>query len=161
MSWIIREATTMDAAALGHVHVECWRETYAHLLSESFLGALDPVTRGERWAEVLAKPRPDERVVVLEVDGALRGFAWSGASHDEDEPRPLTLYALYLYATEYGSGAGQSLFDAVIGEAPASLWVAEDNPRAQAFYVRNGFAFDGTTKIEPRWENLREVRMVR
>ena len=161
MSWNIRKATTQDAAALGRVHVECWREAYRHLLSERFLGALDPATRGDRWAEVLAKPRPDESVFVLEVDGELRGFAWSGASHDEDAPRPLTLYALYVYATEYGSGAGQALFDAVIGDAPSSLWVAEDNPRAQAFYMRNGFALDGTTKTEPQWEDLREARMLR
>ena len=161
MSRVIRPAEPRDAAALGRVHVECWREAYAHLLSEEFRGALDPVARGEGWSTVLAKPRADERVSVLDVDGELRGFAWSGRDPDDDAPRSTGLYALYVYATEYGTGAGQDLLDAVLGDAPATLWVATDNPRAQAFYRRNGFTLDGTEKTEPTWENLRESRMVR
>jgi hypothetical protein len=30
------------------------------------------------------------------------------------------------------------LLDAAVGSAPAFLWVAVDNPRAHAFYARNG-----------------------
>ena len=151
----------MDAAALGHLHVECWREAYAHLLSERFLADLDPVERGDRWAVMLAKPRPGERVFVLDVDGELRGFASSGPAHDDDPPRDRALYTLYLLETEYGSGAGQQLLDAVLGDAPAYLWVADENPRATAFYRRNGFTLDGVSKEGPRSERLLELRMVR
>jgi hypothetical protein len=42
--------------------------------------------------------------------------------------------------------------------APATLWVADPNPRAQAFYRKNGFVADGTVKTE---DDVREVRMVR
>lgn len=161
MSRVIRPAEPRDAAALGRVHVECWREAYAHLLTEEFLAGLDPQQRGERWSAMLADPRADDRVAVLEVDGGLRGFAMAGSSVDDDAPRATSLYALYVFATEYGTGAGQQLLDAVLGDEPASLWVATDNPRAQAFYRRNGFALDGTEKVEPTWEDLRESRMVR
>jgi len=161
MSRDIREATTLDATALGYLHVECWREAYAHLLSPQFLDGLDPVARGEGWARQLSRPRPDERVFVLEVDGELRGFASSGRAHDEDPPRDRALYTLYVLATEYGSGAGQQLLDAVLGDDPAYLWVADENPRATAFYRRNGFILDGVSKEGPRSERLLELRMVR
>ncbi len=41
------------------------------------------------------------------------------------------------------------------------LWVASENPRAIAFYRRNGFPLDGAQKIEKQWENMESVRMVR
>ncbi|MCS6582511.1 GNAT family N-acetyltransferase [Curtobacterium citreum] len=39
--------------------------------------------------------------------------------------------------------AVQALLDTVLADRPASLWVAADNPRAHAFYRRNGFTPDG------------------
>ncbi|TBN57884.1 GNAT family N-acetyltransferase [Glaciihabitans arcticus] len=161
MSRVIRPAEIRDAPALGRVHVECWRESYGHFLSPGFLAELDPVARGERWIRTLGEPRADDRVAVLEVDGELRGFAMSGATVDEDAPRAHQVYAIYQYATEHGSGSGAELLDAVIGDEPASLWVAELNPRAHSFYRRNGFDFDGTRKVEPSWEDLVELRMIR
>jgi RimJ/RimL family protein N-acetyltransferase len=38
--------------------------------------------------------------------------------------------------------------------------VLADNPRAQAFYRRNGFAPDGSEKFDEQWE-VTEVRFVR
>ena len=151
----------MDGAALGRVHVECWRQAYAHVLSAEFLARLDPVARGEQWQRFLSRPRPDTTLRVLEVDGELRGFAMCGPSVEDPPARDIQLYSIYQFASEHGSGSGQLLLDAVIGDAPAELWVAEDNPRAIAFYRRNGFELDGTQKYEPDWENLSEVRMVR
>ena len=158
---LVREATAMDGAALGHVHVECWRQAYSHVLSAEFLARLDPAARGEQWERFLAKPRPEHRVNVLEVDGELRGFAMSGPSVEDPPVRDIQLYSIYQFASEHGSGSGQLLLEAAVGDAPAELWVAEDNPRAIAFYRRNGFELDGTQKNEPEWENLSEVRMVR
>jgi predicted GNAT family N-acyltransferase len=51
------------------------------------------------------------------------------------------------------------LLEAVIDSAePAALWVADPNPRAQAFYRKHGFAADGTARFE---DGVREIRMVR
>jgi L-amino acid N-acyltransferase YncA len=161
MSWLVRPAKVMDAATIGRIHVECWRQAYGHFLSAEFLAALDPVTRGEGWARMLAEDRPGENVAVLEVDGEIRGFAASGPNVDEDATTELQVYSVYQLETEHGSGSGQALLDAVVGAKPASLWVAELNTRAQAFYLRNGFRFDGTSKQESRWENLVELRMTR
>lgn len=45
------------------------------------------------------------------------------------------LYVLYVLAAEHGTGVGAALLDAVVhpGESVV-LWVADPNPRAQAFY---------------------------
>jgi GNAT superfamily N-acetyltransferase len=95
------------------------------------------------------------------VDGAPRGFALAGDSEEADAPRALQLFILYQYATEHGTGTGQALLDAVIGDEPAFLWTAEENPRAIAFYRRNGFEPDGARVVSASWENLAEIRMVR
>lgn len=48
-----------------------------------------------------------------------------------------------------------------LDDAPAFLCVAAVNPRAQAFYRRNGFEFDGTEKPDDRVPTFLERRMVR
>jgi hypothetical protein len=54
---------------------------------------------------------------------------------------------------------GKALLDAVVapGET-AALWVADPNPRAQAFYRKHVFVPDGVSQTE---DNVREIRMVR
>ncbi|MGO2359488.1 MAG: GNAT family N-acetyltransferase [Brachybacterium tyrofermentans] len=44
---------------------------------------------------------------------------------------------------------------------PASVWVAEDNPRARRFYEKLGFTPDGATQVEEQLANIRDLRMVR
>ena len=39
-----------------------------------------------------------------------------------------------------------------------ALWVADPNPRAQAFYRKHGFVADGSAQVEG---GVREIRMVR
>jgi GNAT superfamily N-acetyltransferase len=108
---------------------------------------------------VLADPGPP--VVVAEVAGEVVGFAQAVPSRDDPPVRPLELTVLYLRAAQHGSGLGQELLDAVVGDQPASLWVAEQNPRARRFYERNGFTSDGAREVLESWEGLVEVRLVR
>ncbi|MCH8564241.1 hypothetical protein LTH96_00615 [Nesterenkonia sp. LB17] len=44
---------------------------------------------------------------------------------------------------------------------PVSLWVAKQNPRAMAFYRRNGFRCDGTEKRDPGASAITDIPMVR
>lgn len=41
------------------------------------------------------------------------------------------------------------------------LWVALENPRAIAFYRRNGFEFDGAEETDPAAPAIIDARMVR
>ncbi len=54
---------------------------------------------------------------------------------------------------------GPALLEAVVDpEESVALWVADPNPRAQAFYRKHGFVADGTVQVE---DGVREIRMVR
>jgi ribosomal protein S18 acetylase RimI-like enzyme len=53
---------------------------------------------------------------------------------------------------------GHALLTRAIGDAPAYLWMLKGNDRAQRFYERHGFAFDGTEKTCPEGIDARMVR---
>jgi ribosomal protein S18 acetylase RimI-like enzyme len=154
----VRSARPSDAAALAAVHVACWRETYAHLLSAAFLAAIDTGEKARMWRRALE--RGPGRVHVAEADGEVVGLVAVRAGGPE-APRELELALLYLRAAHHGSGLGQALLDAAVGARPAFVWVAEDNPRARAFYLRNGFRPDSARQVVEQWEDMAEVRLVR
>lgn len=161
MDFDVREARLEDAAAIAAVHNASWRETYSGRVPESFLGEGALERRTSMWTRLLTDPGDRRAFVVRDGDGAIVGFAASGPSHEDNAPRELELYMIYLLATAHGSGAGQRLLDAVLGDRPAMLWVAQDNPRASAFYAKNGFVDDGTRKEEPGLEGFVHLRLVR
>ncbi|WP_349827820.1 GNAT family N-acetyltransferase [Brevibacterium litoralis] len=161
------------APALARVHIDAWRETYSgrfderHFSEEAYTGRL------RMWERILGgDPGPSgrpPRVAVAASDDEPVGFALAGPSRDEDLADTDELFALYVLARLHGSGAGQALLDAVLGPGPgeapepevdrqpASLWVLQDNPRAEAFYAKNGFVYDGHSRTE---DGHTEVRMI-
>jgi GNAT superfamily N-acetyltransferase len=151
----VREARPEEAELIAELQRTGWREAYAHLLSPRFLAALPVHT--EMFRDGIAR---GANLRVAEVDGEVVGYALAGRAPDGD-PRDLQLWHLYQLARAHGSGTGQALLDAVLGDRPAQLWTAEDNPRANAFYARNGFVPDGARKVEAEWEGLVAIRMVR
>jgi len=146
---------------MANVHVRCWRETYRGLMSDAVLDDPDLPGRRERfWTVALTDERyRDNRAAVAERNGELIGLAMSGPPLDDAARWARQLYVLYVLAAHHGTGAGQLLLQAVIapGES-AALWVADPNPRAQAFYRGQGFVADGTVQVE---HGVREIRMVR
>ncbi|WP_431221024.1 GNAT family N-acetyltransferase [Leifsonia xyli] len=139
----VRSATPADADGIARVHVTAWREAYAERLAAEFLASLDESRIARNWEDILADGVT--RGYVAERDGTIVGWATSGPGRDDDAPRGLELEGIYVLASAYGSGAGQRLLDAAIGDAPAYLWVMDGNARAEAFYRRNGFGRDGGT----------------
>lgn len=161
-SFTIRSAEPVDAEAVTRMHLQAWREAYGHLLSADFFAAAEarvPAQVEQRRARFARGPGA---MIAVDGDGAVVGVAHAGAAQGEDAPAGRELYLIYALRHVHGSGVGQALLDGVLGAAPAFLWVLEDNPRAQAFYRRNGFEPDGTRTLLPdEWENLPEIRMVR
>jgi GNAT superfamily N-acetyltransferase len=156
----VRAAGLADARAIAEVHVQAWREAYARLLPRDALARLSVDQRELRWKEIL--PLSAATIWVATDDERVVGFAGAGPARDADAPRELELQSIYLLASHYGTGAGQRLLEGVLGDARASLWVADDNPRARAFYARNGFLPDGTTKLGPlAGTEILEARLVR
>ena len=155
----VRRATVDDAGGIARVHIQSWRETYTPLVEPGELDDLSVERRTERWATNLAG---GAEVWVAESDGAVIGFSGVGGGNHEEHPRPLELGALYVLADHHGSGAGQALLDAAIGDAPAFLFVADRNPRATRFYQRNRFVFDGVSEEFPLVRTpIVSLRMVR
>ena len=164
MDFTLREPTVDDAASLADLHVSTWREAYTHLLPHDYFSSEYVEGRHRMWQHVLTHPRDDVDVRVAESNGSLVGFAWAGpgiGTGDEAPPRQRQLYAIYLAESHHGSGAAQALLDETIGAGPAMLWAARQNPRATAFYARNGFVLDGAEQVDPHAPSMTDARMVR
>lgn len=164
MTFTLRAPVPADAAECAELHVAVWREAYAHLLPEGYFDDEFVEARHRMWTRLTESPRDDVVVRVAEEGGRIIGFAVSGrpiGPFADEAPRDRQLYMLYLAASHHGGGAGQALLDAVLGDEPAQLWVARDNPRAIAFYRRNGFVLDGVEHVDADAGGLVELRMVR
>ena len=156
----VRRATVDDARGIAEVHVTAWREAYAGRMPADFLASLDVDRRAAGWSRILERGETDAFVAVR--DGTIVGWATAGRGRDDDAPRDRELEGIYLLASAYGSGAGQQLLDAAVGDAPAYLWVMDGNGRAEAFYRRNGFTRDGATMTHPAGDaTVLAVRMTR
>ena len=146
---------------MARVNVRCWQETYRGLMSDAVLDDPGFVAARERfWTSALTDERyRDNRVAVAERDSKLIGIAMSGPAPDDEVAWDRQLYVLYVAAADHGTGAGPALLNAVLDpDESVALWVADPNPRAQAFYRRHGFIADGANQVEG---GVREIRMVR
>ncbi|MGY4542780.1 GNAT superfamily N-acetyltransferase [Arthrobacter sp. UYNi723] len=161
----VRYARVEDAAEMARVNVRSWREAYRGVMADHVLDDPGlPAARDRFWTAMLSDERyRANRVAVAERDGevigiAMAGTAMAGPSQAESQ-WGTQLFVLYVVAAEHGTGAGAALLDAVVGpDDSAALWVADPNPRAQAFYRKRGFVADGTVNVE---DGVREIRMVR
>lgn len=143
------------------MHLQCHEEAYGRHLPPEFF-AMRRASLPGRVENFRAALTAGDIPMLAYDAGGLVGVAGSGAARDAGAPVGLELRWIYTLERVLGCGVGQLLLDAVIGMRAAYLWVLEDNPRAQAFYARNGFAFDGAAKaMPPEWHSLPEVRMVR
>ncbi|MCX6500425.1 MAG: GNAT family N-acetyltransferase [Arthrobacter sp.] len=164
MAITLREPTLPDAPQIAKLHVATWREAYSHLLPAEFFTEDHVQGRHVMWHRILGNPRQDWNIRIAEHNAQVVGFAFAGPSYGgegQDLPRDRQLFSLYVSAIHHGAGVGQSLLDAAVGDGPAMLWVAKDNPRAVAFYRRNGFAFDGTEQTDPGAPRIVDARMLR
>jgi len=161
MTFTIRPPRPDEAEVLADLHLRTWAETYAGQFPPSAWGEDARTQRVRMWTAICTDPRPDWRTAVAEADGHPIGIAHSADDRDDPAHLPRQLWLIYVLQSSQGSGAGQALLDAVLGVEPASLWVLEDNPRARAFYVRNGFTPDGARQPTGFEAGGDEIRLVR
>src|SRR5699024_9423776 len=129
------------------------------LHGEEWFGPPAIARRIEHWTRWLTPgtPEADEGRfrVGRDAAGTVVGLAASGPPQDAEPVRERELSVLYVEAAWHGTGLAQDLVASLLGDAPASLWVAEDNPRARRFYEKLGFAADGARQVDQRWPQLR------
>ena len=129
--------------ALGRVHATCWHETYDHLISAAAFEHLSPRRMAELWTHYGRAGEEYHQFAAL-VDGEIVGFVGSGPARDENPPRERELYFIYLLDAYHGTGIGQKLFDAAVGDEPVLPLGRRRTTRARtASTQRNGFVADG------------------
>lgn len=141
----VRRAGLADAAAIAEFQTECWREAYRGLVPQDYLDRVGVADRLQRWRDRLAGRR---EVALAELDGTVVGVvSWSPGQEPDAPARELK--SLYVAAAHRGTGLAARLLERAVGSGPAYLWVFEGNPRAQAFYGRNGFCYDRRRTVDP------------
>jgi epoxyqueuosine reductase len=149
----IRPAAVAEAAALTELAVRTFREAYA-----SMVPAADMELHLElRYGSVLqavevAEPR--NSYLVAEVDGVLAGYALlrhgRGPGDIAALRAPSELARFYVAREWHGRGVAQELMAAAMADArqrgSETLWLTvwTENPRAIAFYRKQGFVMAGT-----------------
>ena len=158
ISPVVRPAHLADAEGIARVHADSWRETYGRFVDDPDDSPWFRVDR--RVAMWNATLREDTHTTVVAEDPeGIVGFASTSPTTEPDAARAEELTMIYVLERAHGTGLGQALLDAVLGGRPASLWVAADNPRAHAFYRRNGFLPDGAeSSFGPIPRTVRLVR---
>ncbi|MCW2927960.1 MAG: acetyltransferase [Thermoleophilia bacterium] len=158
---VVREATLDDADAIAHIHVACWRHTYAGLMPQELLDSLDESARAEQWRRMLAtggvEPVALRTLVSVDADDRVTGFAQVGPETPGEhascsEPHPPerhgdvgVLYAIYLDPPVIGTGVGRTLLGAAMAHLRdmdvdcAVLDVLPGNTRAREVYERAGW----------------------
>jgi ribosomal protein S18 acetylase RimI-like enzyme len=157
---VLRSPTPADVEPAARCQLACWQEAYAKLINAERLAA---ITNNLDWAlGVWRRVLTSDLTVILAADGdQVVGFATAGPASEPGLDVALHLYAINVRRVYWGSGLGQRLLDAVLGNRDAFLWVFRDNPRARAFYVRNRFVPDGVEQTEDFFGGAIEIRMVR
>lgn len=128
MSFNLSRPRLSDAPQIADLHVATWREAYAHLLPVDFFTPNRVQNRHEMWPHILASPRDEWSVNIAEDDGMIIGFAMVGPSFGSDGQ----VYSVYVSAEHHGTGVGQALLDAPLGEGPAMRWGGPSRIRVQS-----------------------------
>lgn len=149
----IRDVGREDAAGLAAVHVAAWMAVYRGLISDSFLDGLHVQEWKARWSERLGEDElPPVRVAVR--DNTIVGFARLAIpSRDQDADEGVAeVAAINVSPDAWRSGIGTALMQDALKRfrrenwRAATLWIVDGNQRAEAFYKRLGFTFDGAAQ---------------
>lgn len=147
---LLRLATPEDTAALADLGRRAVSAKFQHLYKpEDFATFLGQAHSEAKVAREIADP--GMRIAVIEDDGALIAFcklvlqSTMPAGHSPARA-PLELKQLYTDPARIGGGLGARLMDWALAQAEAlgadeiQLSVYSENPEAQRFYHRYGFA---------------------
>ena len=159
MSHHVRRASPDDLSGVLDVFLGCWRESYRGILPDQAIAAMTDERAEALWRRVLASP--EGVVLVAERDGEVLGLTRYAV-----EGREGAVHSLYVAPRAHGRGIGRTLLDAATdalrsaGTSAAALWVFAANVPSIAFYTAQGWAPDGTTRIQQEFGEL-EQRMRR
>jgi GNAT superfamily N-acetyltransferase len=156
---LVRAAKKQDASAIARVHVQSWLTTYAGIVPDDYLAALNEAERVTLWRDWLTR---DIDVYVAELDGEVVGFVSGGPIREPLLEYDAELFAIYLLDQAQGRGIGTALLRKLADSLRAkgfkgmTVWVLEQNP-AKHFYEKSGATIVNDKKIEIGGVLLQEV----
>ena len=137
----IRKALPADARSIAAVHDAAWRDAYRGIIPGRELERMI-ARRGPRWWG--SAIQRGSRIVVLEFDDGVQGYASYGPNRVPALPYQGEIYEIYLAPEFQGLGFGRRLFEAARadlaehGYPSVLVWALADNDRALDFYDRLG-----------------------
>lgn len=152
MTLTIRRASADDADALATISRETFLETFGHLhKAEDLAWHLDHSYTSEKYRDALEEQGAAAWLLEDEAGGA-QGFVFAGPCalpHADVQAGDLELKRLYLRRALQNGGWGSRLFAEAEAwmrrNGPAAIWIGvwSENPGAQRFYARHGYAKAG------------------
>ena len=161
----IRLATAEDAPMIANIVNTAWKTAYAGIVPQSYLDALDDISREQRLVEGLER-FSDLRYYLFEENGVPVGAASLHPTHDEDLADTSEFTFFYFLPSVWRRGYGRMLLDRLkqdsytLGFRQICCWVLEENTRAIAFYESQGMLRDGSRQTVTIGEPLEAVRCV-
>jgi len=148
----IRAAKPDDTVAIASIYLAAAQEAWGHIFGASNLRQLDPPV--ERFRDRICASPSHEDVLVIELNGRVRGFAVVRpcADDDADPTRVGELDMIYTDPALWGQGIGRRLLVAASaglqarGFVEATLWTAEENLRPRRVYEAAGWIPDGSSR---------------
>ena len=136
-TWHVSPLVLEDCDEPGRVHMPGLARDVRRHHARRVPRDLSAERSADRWREIgPGSPRGWHQATTLvarDGTGHMVGFASAGPSRDEDAPTEWELYVINLLPEAHGAGLADALVRRVLGDRPASLWVAEGNARARAF----------------------------
>lgn len=155
----VRRAEVRDAEAITAVHDSAWRFAYDGMIPAKELARII-ARRGPRWWDRAI--RRGTAILVLEVGGAICGYATVGPNRARNLPQKGEVYEIYMKPEYQGVGLGTRLFLAArreltrFGFDTVVVWALADNDSACNFY-RNA----GGRKVARANERFGEVSLTK
>ena len=150
MNLLVRPALPGDLAAIVAIKHDAGVAAWDHILPPT---VLEELPFPDRWAEAIDAADPRVRVLVVEVDARVTGFAVTRPSGDADADASTgELDGFYVEPGSWGRGVGRALLEAAVaalGAADfydATLWTASENHRPRRIYETAGWHTDGTDR---------------
>ena len=136
-----RRADAGDAFGISAVHDASWRQAYTGLIPHKALDTMIRRRDPKWWTRAI---RNSTRIMVLETEGQIVGYATLGPNRVSALSQEGEVYELYLLPEYQGVGLGKKLFLAArqeltnLGMKGCVVWVLEDNAPAMQFYGNAG-----------------------
>ena len=155
----VRRAEARDAEGITEVHDAAWRNAYDGMIPAKELNRII-ARRGPRWWDRAI--RRGTAILVLEVGGAVCGYATFGPNRARNLVQKGEIYEIYIKPEYQGIGLGTRLFLAArrelarFGFDTVVVWALADNDNACRFY-RNA----GGRKVARANERFGEVALTK